>query len=179
MKSLLATTSMIFIVGLLLTQARSQETQESPGAADTNAALVKEVRELKQQVNFLMAAHQFDDSDREMLAQRVKNAEQVYLRVKAIYSTGGPNVGATQTNQAEADWRLARARMAVADGQWDKAIEQYGQAREAATTLGDIQRERLSAGVVTIEQVIAASNLAVDVALEKSRAERRMRVMQD
>lgn len=169
MKSLLTTLALGLVLGLMVTHASSQGTGEEADTVDTQA--------LARQVEFLMVDYEYDESDIRALSQRVENAENVYRRIKAIYDAAGPNASSESMYRCQAEWQLARAQLDMAKQNWSEVLTGYDKALTAAKACSEVLQAKVATGSVTVDLLLSAENLWLDIQLERSRAQRRIRLL--
>lgn len=134
--------------------------------------LGKEVGKLRRQVDYLMIDHQSDPLDIATLAEHVRLSHQVNARMKALHETA--QVSAAQMHQSNYELRFALARLAFAKHDYEMAAKQIDEALDESVKVSEILGQKLDAGTVSLNELLAAQKAVADMRLEKNRFGRKI-----
>jgi hypothetical protein len=172
MKSSTIILSVGLVIAFSLGRVSSNEVQDGQ-----EAGLREEVKQLREQVDFLMTEHRLDAQDVEALSQRVKDAQLVQTRMQVLFNVGAQRASGEQLHQSNAELRLAQGRLDFAERRYESAIDHLDAAIAAAKQARNILNSKLDAGTVTLDFLVAAQQAVVDIQLERNRMQRKLKFL--
>ncbi len=160
------------------THLSSNELTENTDVTKEVQGLRAEVNKLRRQVDYLMIDLRFDESDIDVLRQRVQYAEKSRARVQALFLAGGHGGSGEQVHRCNAELRLAQAHLAFAEKDYDAAIKHLDATVAASKMVQQTLQNKFDSGTVTLEFLIDSQQSVADAQLEKNRIRRKIQFLQ-